>query len=1138
MSATLLSRRSVSLSDQMEARQSLLRAVKKEVKQIMEEAVTRKFVHEESSSITSLCGAVEACLLHGLRKRALGLFKFSNTTALLQKVSKSYEPAMEVVRIVSDIELNNDPNKKPVDSSKNPTKRQTSFSFSPKYLWIRIAIFEKKLAKILDYLVQNNNKYYESFALISDPVDGPILASLLVGPCALDYTKMKTSDHFWTDPPADELVQRHRIHSGGHHMTSGAASPGSPKQRPGLQMRPQIPVRRNQSSSSEESSKSFHMSAREYVESLHQNSRSTLLYGKNNVLVQAKEGAEALQGYLSLHQTVEGLTIMWTPNQLMNGCCEQPEDTDRSHFWDYALTIFLDEIVYIHCHQQPDCRGTIVLVGQDGVQRPPIHFPKGGHLLAFLSCLETGLLPHGQLDPPLWSQRGKGKVFPKLKRKGSRLSNLSTSSKEGSTSSTSSTDLEEEATDYVFRIVKVFKPDNIPPEVMDPKAKFRPADLLPWALTRIPRGPSPLAQNTVQTYALVQEEQNNSMLTKVGSTTTRQGNTIKQLCDTMRKQIISRAFYGWLAHCRHLKTVRTHLSGLVLHRIFPIDQPYHASKGLTALVWEQMCKTGTVTGYPEVFRLVYYGGIEHSIRKQVWPFMLGHYKFDSSIEDREFLDKKTQTLYEKTMSEWLAIEAIIRQREKEVMAANLAKLSSESTDGNIPLVRKDSSLDNDVFLSQSFDSDEFSHPETVPEESSATGTTCCTPDRKQSMDLHFEVSDKLTQTDACSFITKREYLTSYTTDSPDDGLGDSIARHSSQERLKSDSLGDSESTDLSKPDREGSTERARLIKMSADSSGLEEDENEADDEAGDDDDDDEDQAEAGENEHEAMEEDTTLEGTDTTCGTEGQTDAAVAVMLEGGETTVVDERVRQLSTSKESLMSPASPASHGGVYAPELLDNVALNLHRIDKDVQRCDRNYHYFTLENLEKLRNIMCTYVWEHLDVGYVQGMCDLLAPLLVILDDEAKTYSCFCELMKRMCSNFPHGGAMDTHFANMRSLIQILDSELFEHMHHHGDYTHFYFCYRWFLLDFKREFVYDDIFLVWETIWAARYISSANFVLFIALALVEYYREIILDNNMDFTDIIKFFNEMAERHEARQVLKIARELILRQQTLIDNK
>lgn len=27
-----------------------------------------------------------------------------------------------------------------------------------------------------------------------------------------------------------------------------------------------------------------------------------------------------------------------------------------------------------------------------------------------------------------------------------------------------------------------------------------------------------------------------------------------------------------------------------------------------------------------------------------------------------------------------------------------------------------------------------------------------------------------------------------------------------------------------------------------------------------------------------------------------------------------------------------------------------------------------------------------------------------------------------MKRMSQNFPNGGAMDTHFANMRSLIQV--------------------------------------------------------------------------------------------------------------------
>ena len=53
----------------------------------------------------------------------------------------------------------------------------------------------------------------------------------------------------------------------------------------------------------------------------------------------------------------------------------------------------------------------------------------------------------------------------------------------------------------------------------------------------------------------------------------------------------------------------------------------------------------------------------------------------------------------------------------------------------------------------------------------------------------------------------------------------------------------------------------------------------------------------------------------------------------------------------------------------------------------------------HLDTLRNIVTTYVWDHLDVGYMQGMCDIVAPLLVVIDDEVTVYSCFTKLMERM-------------------------------------------------------------------------------------------------------------------------------------------
>ena len=117
------------------------------------------------------------------------------------------------------------------------------------------------------------------------------------------------------------------------------------------------------------------------------------------------------------------------------------------------------------------------------------------------------------------------------------------------------------------------------------------------------------------------------------------------------------------------------------------------------------------------------------------------------------------------------------------------------------------------------------------------------------------------------------------------------------------------------------------------------------------------------------------------------------------------------------LQIPWSQASHRYIF----LINFLFFLHfSIEKDVLRTDRRQQLFSEEDSpmsKRLFELLVTYsfydfdigtliglfLWWHVDMisylGYVQGMSDLLAPILsVIQDNEAEAFWCFVNLMKK--------------------------------------------------------------------------------------------------------------------------------------------
>ena len=132
----------------------------------------------------------------------------------------------------------------------------------------------------------------------------------------------------------------------------------------------------------------------------------------------------------------------------------------------------------------------------------------------------------------------------------------------------------------------------------------------------------------------------------------------------MQNQIQSRAFYGWLSYCRHMKTIRTQLATIVLaSNDFPME-PDDANLPVNECFWRICRSEKTIPTYKQFLTRVYFHGIEPDIRAQAWPYLLRVVEWHEDFETDDRLANMKER-YRADIEEWLKIELAMKEKEKD-----------------------------------------------------------------------------------------------------------------------------------------------------------------------------------------------------------------------------------------------------------------------------------------------------------------------------------------------------------------------------------------------------------------------------------------------------------------------------------------
>uniref|UniRef100_A0A0D9XAI0 Rab-GAP TBC domain-containing protein n=2 Tax=Leersia perrieri TaxID=77586 RepID=A0A0D9XAI0_9ORYZ len=184
---------------------------------------------------------------------------------------------------------------------------------------------------------------------------------------------------------------------------------------------------------------------------------------------------------------------------------------------------------------------------------------------------------------------------------------------------------------------------------------------------------------------------------------------------------------------------------------------------------------------------------------------------------------------------------------------------------------------------------------------------------------------------------------------------------------------------------------------------------------------------------------------------------------------------------------------------------------------------------------------------EIGYCQGMSDLLSPIIVVMEEDHEAFWCFVGFMRKARHNFRLDEAgIRRQLKIVSQIIKRKDSHLYRHLQKLQAEDCF-FVYRMVVVLFRRELTFEQTLCLWEVMWADQAAIRAgigrstwakirlhapptdDLLLYAIAACVLQKRKLIIERYSSMDEILRECNSMAGQLDVWRLLDDAHDLVV---------